>query len=295
MKIKICDLDIVFLSYDEPNADENYTDLKSKIPWAKRVHGVKGSDAAHKACAALAETDRFVIIDADNIVDPAFLAQEIEIHDHDVDNCVFSWSAINAINGLRYGNGSIKSWTKNIIRNMKTHELAPKDNIQAQVDFCWDIKYIPLDQCFSVIHNDRSPFQAWRAGFREGVKMALNHGVPPAKDDLINGHQKNLNRLYIWLMVGTDVTNGDWAIYGAREGLVKLMCSDWDYTQVRDFDCLEEIWDNRSDIDQSVIQADIERLGETIIKELHLPITAGLLTPEQSMFVKTIFHNPSRS
>ena len=53
------DYDIIFLSYDEPNADKNYHDLLNKIPWAKRIHGVEGSDAAHKACAELSETDRF--------------------------------------------------------------------------------------------------------------------------------------------------------------------------------------------------------------------------------------------
>ena len=48
-KIKVVDQDIIFLSYDEPNAEKNYADLCSKVPWAKRVHGVHGSDAAHKA------------------------------------------------------------------------------------------------------------------------------------------------------------------------------------------------------------------------------------------------------
>ena len=56
--IKIIEQDIVFLSYDEPNAEKNYADLLAKVPWAKRVHGVKGSDAAHKAAAAASETER---------------------------------------------------------------------------------------------------------------------------------------------------------------------------------------------------------------------------------------------
>ena len=55
MKLKIAEQDIIYLSYDEPNAEENYADLLSKVPWAKRVHGVYGSDAAHKACAELCE------------------------------------------------------------------------------------------------------------------------------------------------------------------------------------------------------------------------------------------------
>jgi curved DNA-binding protein CbpA len=80
-KIKIIDQDIIFLSYDEPNAEKNYADLCNKVPWAKRVHGVKGSDAAHKACAALSETEYFVTVDADNIVDPEFFNVEIDLED----------------------------------------------------------------------------------------------------------------------------------------------------------------------------------------------------------------------
>ena len=71
-RIKVQDADFVFLSYDEPNADRNYADLKKKFPWAKRVHAVKGLDAAHKACANISETERFITIDADTIVDKNF-------------------------------------------------------------------------------------------------------------------------------------------------------------------------------------------------------------------------------
>ncbi|SVC70278.1 uncharacterized protein METZ01_LOCUS323132, partial [marine metagenome] len=43
-----------------------------KVPWAKRVHGVEGSDAAHKACAELSETKHFVTVDGDTIINPTF-------------------------------------------------------------------------------------------------------------------------------------------------------------------------------------------------------------------------------
>ena len=35
MSFKIADIDFVFLSYDEPNAEKNFADLKRKVPWAK--------------------------------------------------------------------------------------------------------------------------------------------------------------------------------------------------------------------------------------------------------------------
>ena len=82
----LTEFDIVFISYDEPNADANYADLLDKCPWAKRSHGVWGSDAAHKAAAALCETERFITVDADNIVDPEFFSQMIDLDTIDPDD-----------------------------------------------------------------------------------------------------------------------------------------------------------------------------------------------------------------
>ena len=107
MLAPITSFDIIFLSYDEPNADKNFADLCNKAPWAKRVHGVKGFDAAHKAAAAAAETDRFITVDADNIVRDDFLSIELDmtkINRHDV----ISWAGKNVVNGLVYGNGGLK-------------------------------------------------------------------------------------------------------------------------------------------------------------------------------------------
>ena len=78
--MKVIDQDIIFLSYDEPNAEENYADLLAKVPWAKRVHGVEGSDAAHKACADLSETENFITIDGDTIIDPKFLEVDLDLN-----------------------------------------------------------------------------------------------------------------------------------------------------------------------------------------------------------------------
>ena len=75
---RVVDYDIIYLSYDEPNADKNYADLVSKCPWAEHVKGVKGSDSAHKAAAEKSTTDRFITVDADNIINDNFLNQSID-------------------------------------------------------------------------------------------------------------------------------------------------------------------------------------------------------------------------
>ena len=48
-RVRVSDLDFVYISYKEPNKEENWADLLSKVPWAKRVDGVVGFDSAHKA------------------------------------------------------------------------------------------------------------------------------------------------------------------------------------------------------------------------------------------------------
>ncbi len=296
MKVKIAEIDIIYLSYDEPNAEKNYADLLTKVPWAKRVHGVKGSDAAHKACAELSETDRFVTVDGDNTVRQDFINQVLDFDEHtDLASSVISWCGRNTINGLLYGNGGLKCWPREFVLNMKTHENADPDNPHAQVDFCWDVKYIQQNSCYSDVHNNETPHQAWRAGFREGVKMALDRGVKPSHEEFLNGHWKNLHRLWIWLMIGADVKNGHWAIAGAREGLVKTMLTDWDYVNVRDFDHLNELWEEKDQMSEDVLRQEIFNYGNDLIDKLGIPIAVQPLNKEQSQFFKVVYQNPARS
>ena len=291
-KFRVIDYDIIYLSYDEPNAEQNYADLCTKVPWAKRVHGVDGSDAAHKACAELSETDRFITVDGDNRIRDDFLSQEIDFDENvDLTNRVISWRARNIINGLMYGNGGLKCWPKEYVLNMRTHENADPDNPHAQVDFCWNTEYVQMNGCYSDIYNNATPQQAWRAGFREGVKMALDRGMKPSLEDFHKNHWKNMHRLYVWLMTGADVENGNWATYGAREGLYKTMCTDWDFVNVRDFKWLNDYWDNK---DISDIDVQIEDLGEKLIGELDIPIAQKPLDANQSKFFKTVYQNPTR-
>tara|TARA_B100000085_G_scaffold235451_1_gene223729 strand:+ start:2379 stop:3272 length:894 start_codon:yes stop_codon:yes gene_type:complete len=296
VKVKIAELDIIYLSYDEPNAEENYADLLTKVPWAKRVHGVEGSDAAHKACAELSETDRFITVDGDNTIQQEFINQVLDFDEHeDLEHSVISWAGKNTINGLMYGNGGLKCWPKEFVLNMKTHEAAESDNIHAQVDFCWDTKYIQMKECFSTTHNNATKKQAWRAGFREGVKLALDRGERiPMDEFFLRNHYKNLHMLYVWLMVGQDVPNGLWAIYGAREGLSMTMLSDWDYVNVRDFKYLNEIWEGKDTMPEDVVHSEIWNLGTELQNKLDLPIATQPLDEDQSKFFKTVYQNLAR-
>jgi hypothetical protein len=288
-KIKIQDVDIIFLSYDEPNAEENWADLKRKVPWAKRVHGVEGSDAAHKACADLSDTKHFVTIDGDTIIDPKFMEVVLDLDKLGVDDDYqFSWCGKIDANGLMYGNGSIKMWTKEFVKNMKTHENTDGSD-ETSIEFCYFDNYYQLNENYSTSIITSTPQQAWRAGFREGVKMSLDRGKPV--EDINSLWWQNKHRLYIWQMVGCDIPNGLWAIYGARLGCYKTMLTDWDHTQTRDFTYLNELWKEHESID---LAEETKELGKKLINELDLPIAVVPFDKLQSEFFKTVYINSDR-
>lgn len=295
-KIKIIDQDIIFLSYDEPNAEKNYADLCSKVPWAKRVHGVKGSDAAHKACADLSETEYFITVDADNIIDQEFLNQEVDIDalgltpEH-----VFSWCGKVHVNGLMYGNGGLKMWTRKFVHNMRTHENSVEGDERGKVEFCFDDKYYQFNENFSVSYTNASPWQAWRAGFREGVKMSLDQGSKVT--DLRTVWWQNYDRLLIWCQIGADVENGMWSILGARQGCYMTNCTDWDYANVRDFEWLNNFWEEEvcSSIDsEHEVYDECVRLGTEILKGTGVDISAAPFDSDQSKFFKQVYNNSPR-
>ena len=297
MKLNVADCDVVYLSYDEPNAEKNYADILTKIPWAKRIHGVEGSDASHKACAKICETERFITVDGDNIVQPEFINQTVNfVPGVDIKRNVISWTGYNVINGLMYGNGGIKCWDRQTVLEMKTHENADPDNIGAQLDFCWDLEYIQMSECMSTVENNFTPHQAWRAGFREGVKMCLVEGVKPSLEDFKGVHWKNRHRQYVWTMIGADVKNGLWAVLGARQGAYMTMLTDWNYVNVRDFEYLNSLYEKQI----KAITNDKERdeliwfYGNEIIKHLEMPIAKTPFDEEQSKFFKKVYQNPPR-
>lgn len=238
--MKIEDLDLVYISFDEPNAEYNYADILYKFPWAKRIHGVKGFDAAHKAAGELSSTDYVITVDGDTIVDSRFFKTDIDL-DNFKPNTVFSYNSVNNINGLIYGNGGLKVWPKTVLQNMRTHEAS--DSNQARVDFCWEDFYYQFPNVYSTTVQNGSAYQAFRSGFREGVKLSLDKGQRLTADQLDNKLWPiNIKRLKIWMTVGADVLYGDYSTYGAKLGFYMTVCTDWDYTLISDYDWFYKFW-----------------------------------------------------
>ena len=280
-QIDIADLDVVFLTFDEPKKEEYWAIIRNMVPWAQRVDGVRGSDAAHKAAAAASATERFILIDGDNMPDAKFFNQTLSFPTAEYESAVFRWRARNAINGLMYGNGGLSSWTKTFVNSMRTHE-ATDGRTETQVEFCFDPLYWAMHDCYSTTYPNGSAFHAWRAGFREGVKMCLNRGAKPTLEEFKDRvHQRNLDHLTIWHNIGADVDHGYWSMAGARQGTYMTMLTNWDHTQVQNFDALAELWKTVESSDPRLLAG---RVAEDLDQQLDLPM--AMLEAEQSKFFK---------
>jgi hypothetical protein len=218
------------------------------------------------------------------------------------------------INGLAYGNGGLKLWTKDFVLNMKTHEAAESED--EKLDFCWKDKYIQLRNIYSDTYPNGSPFQAFRAGFREGVKMTLDRGnkLDPAK---MKNHiwRENLRRLTIWATVGADAENGLWSIYGTRLGMyLTNLTDDFVMSNISDYDWFktyfaEEILpkfsvtgrtDEKVRCSRTGVEYDLSKLyneSSALKDELKkgLGIDLADLAAEQSRFFKSVMVPPQRA
>jgi len=295
--LDIADLDVIFLTYNEPEKEEFWVKIQNMVPWAVRVDGVKGSDAAHKAAASASETDRFILIDGDNMPDPDFFNQQLELTNLNK-NKVFRWKARNHINGLMYGNGGISCWTKDFVYNMKTHEVSDGDD-KTSVEFCFDKDYCAMYDCYSTTYPNQSAEQAWRAGFREGVKMCLRQGTKP---NLLQFEtqvaMRNYDNLCIWMSVGNDVKYGNFARAGAMLGTYLTMLGDekneygfkdFDYRDVQDFTILNNMWSCFKTYSYNrTLKYTEEKLRNALIHRLGLDIVD--LDKDASHFFKTHYN-----
>jgi hypothetical protein len=289
-QIDVADLDCVYLSYDEPNKEEHWVKIRNMVPWATRVDGIKGSDAAHKAAAEASATERFVLIDGDNLPDPAFFNQTFSFLTEEHEQAVFRWRARNHVNGLMYGNGGLSSWTRTYVQNMHTHENTD-GRTETQVEFCFDPLYWAMHDCYSTTYPNGSAFHAWRAGFREGVKMSLDQGAKVT--DLSTIWWQNYHRLLVWCSVGADVENGIYSILGAREGAALINCTEWDYANVRDFEWLTTYWNEHyENATEEEKTNQINFYGKELRDKCKLEIAN--LDSAGSKFFKTVYSNSPR-
>lgn len=191
--------DIVFISYQESNADKNWERLISRFPYAKRIHGIKGIHQAHIEAAKQCTTDMFWVVDGDAEIQDSFnFDYEPEHLDY-----VYVWRSLNPINGLIYGNGGVKLLPRLLTEKMDTNKPDMTTSISS--------KFKPVMELSNITAFNTDEFNTWKSAFRECCKLASKI-IDRQKSD------ETEQRLDTWCTAGADKPFGDWAIKGAQAG-----------------------------------------------------------------------------
>ena len=215
--------DIVFISYNEPNADENYAALKERFPSAKRVDGVKGIHQAHVKAAKKCFTKMFWVVDADAVIRNDFNFDYV-VPDYDLE-CVHVWQSLNPINDLVYGYGGVKLLPRKLTANM---DLSKTDMTTSISD-----RFNPMPTVSNITAFNTDPFNTWKSAFRECAKLA-SKTIDRQNEDETN------ERLKTWTTVGHARDFGEYAIRGARAGMEFGLSNKSDISLINDFDWLHE-------------------------------------------------------
>jgi hypothetical protein len=193
--------DIIFISYNEPQADENFSRLKARFPYAQRVQGIKGIHQAHIAAAKKAFTKMFWVVDADAQILDTFNFDHV-VGEYDLEN-VHVWRSMNPINDLEYGYGGVKLLPKSLTQNMDISKPDMTTSISSL------FKAMPEISNITAFNVDA--FNTWKSAFRECVKLSSK--TIDRQDDADTTY-----RLNVWCTRGIDRPFGREAIEGAVQG-----------------------------------------------------------------------------
>ena len=187
------DHDIVFISYDEPNAEKRFNALKQRFPRAKWSKDILGQTVAYMAAASMSRTDYFFavfpkleIVDSFNF---DFQPDRMKNPCHYIFNCK------NPVNGLEYGHGAVILYNKDLV--MKTTNPG--------LDFTLSAPHEVVPILSAINYFNETPWLAWRTAFREVIKLL--QATPTVEGTY---------RLEKWLAMG-EGKNADWVYKGAND------------------------------------------------------------------------------
>jgi hypothetical protein len=215
--------DIIFISYNESYADENFAKLKERFPLAKRVNGVTGIHQAHIAAAKKSFTKMFWVVDGDAIILDTFNFNYV-VSDWDLD-VVHVWRSRNPINGLEYGYGGVKLLPKQMTIDMDINTVDMTMNISS--------KFKALEETSNITAFNTDAYSTWRSAFRECCKLAVINNT------------ESLLRLNAWCQLNDEAPYGFYAYLGALAGRAygeKNASNKEALNKINDFIWLEDLW-----------------------------------------------------
>jgi hypothetical protein len=193
--------DIIFISYQESNADKNFAKLKARFPQAQRVHGVKGIHQAHIAAAKKSFTKMFWVVDGDAEILDTFNFDYV-VPKEDLE-CVHVWRSRNPVNGLEYGYGGVKLLPKMLTQNMDVTKTDMTTSISQWFKIMLEISNI------TAFNTD--PFNTWKSAFRECCKLA-SRTIDRQED------AETQQRLEAWCSLDESIPYGFYSHLGALRG-----------------------------------------------------------------------------
>ena len=200
--------DIVFISYDEPDADKNWQTLVERFPRAQRVHGVKGMETALEAAADCAQTPWYFAVFAKTRLyenfDFSFVPDYMQQPKH------YIFNARNTVNGLEYGHMGIIMYNSAGIRKVNQ-----TGNFGVDYTLSFAHESVPILSCYGEF--DQTPYHTWRTAFRETSKLAYFEHTQPTVDGAY--------RLNVWQTQASG-PYAKWCLQGAADGVEFFNNSD---------------------------------------------------------------------
>ena len=198
--------DIVFISYYEAEARQNFDDLYKRFnsigvlgDRVKHVKNVKGIHNAHYEASKLANTSYFFVVDGDAVITQDFTFDYYT----QVEDIVHVWKCKNPINDLVYGYGGVKLLPTLLTRSMD----------KTTVDMTTSIsdKFEVVNEVSNITKFNTDEWSTWKSAFRECAK--LSSSIIPNGDNFDNEH-----RLNVWCSRGSGKRFGNFCIMGANQG-----------------------------------------------------------------------------
>ena len=187
-------MDIVFISYDEPSAEARYKKLKDRFPRAKWCRGVQGQTLAYITAATMSDTDYFFAVFPKNELaedfDFSFQPDRLRNPCHYIFDCY-----IPPID-LRYGWGGVILYNKELVFKTKRPKL----------DFTMSQAHHSVPILSAISNCNETPLLAYRSSFREVIKLLQ---MKPTVESRY--------RLKKWMTLGKG-DNADWLQRGALDG-----------------------------------------------------------------------------
>jgi hypothetical protein len=208
--------DVVFISNGESVAEDNWQNLLTLCPRAKRSEGVDGREAAYKAAAKLSNTAWFFAVFAKTEVLPNFKFDFQPDRMQEPKHYIFY--SRNPLNGLEYGAMNI-----NLYNTQLTLDTVPG------LDFTLSAEHTVVPIVASISRFNTDPWITWRSAFREVLKLKR-------EVDLGSGVEIQY-RLKVWCehAVGD---NAEYCLQGSKDALEYYTKVNGDYHAL----CLSFDW-----------------------------------------------------